>query len=98
MTRYLSQITHLNTAVAPEVEAIEHLDFDPACTCHIPAHHPECPRPAKWIMVKRCGHTGFACEQHKQHIDATPNAPWHCFICGARWGMVRQGIAEWRRL
>ena len=87
----------MNTAVTPEVETIEQLDFDPTCTYRDYHDGPQCTNPAAWANSKRCGHVGFVCEPHKQYLLNS----WRqheCGVCRTVWISIHEAVIEWRRL
>jgi len=77
-------------------DTVEALDFDPVCTTHIPANNPQCGRPAAWMVIKHCGHTGFTCNPCRDYL-LTSLGLFRCQTCGQPWDSPREAT-EWVRL
>lgn len=74
------------TKMAPDIEMIEHLDFDHAPVCEI-ISLPECDREAKWkVVMKCCGSIALFCEHHMNEKKAliSNTSHWHCPMCDNR--------------
>lgn len=79
------------TTTVPDVDTIDHLDFDPTLPCELRRCIADRP-PADWVMRQEaeCGCRTWAlcCEPCRRHVQATwpkPDASitWRCLRCRA---------------
>lgn len=86
------------STVAPEVESIEQLDFDPARPCEhaalyfvvlfgipVPLRRSRgCDRPAGWLRIcNACGADAAECDEHHREVLASDGVGCPCGASGA---------------
>lgn len=57
------------TTTLPDVDEIEHLDFDIPCRARYRTRNRSCENPADYLAIMECcGHQGFLCHQCAEYI------------------------------
>jgi hypothetical protein len=92
------------TITVPDIEIIEHLDFEVPCRGQKVIGRPEqCNNPATWKSITTCcGFIVLFCDSHHDYFTTTwlkldEGLPLYCGGC-AKWDVVSKEFLRWERL